>query len=72
MRCCSYNTSDCITPNDDCLKSANLTIEQAKTKCAQIGRRLCTPDELGSGRCCSRSGSGCDFDNKLTWVNNGK
>ena len=64
MRCCSYDGSDCITPDDDCLGWANATIEEAKTKCAGIGKRLCTPAELGSGRCC---GKGCDFDNKLIW-----
>ena len=36
----------------------------AQQKCADIGRRLCTLNELSGNKCCER---GCAFDDRLTW-----
>ena len=40
------------------------TFFEAEKKCATIGRRLCTAAELAKNKCC---GTGCGFDDKLTW-----
>ena len=36
----------------------------AQQKCRDIGRRLCTLNELSGNKCCEK---GCDFDGTLTW-----
>lgn len=63
VRCCSdiINGRDkCKTPRP-CLSG---TYDQAQRKCEEIGRRLCTSDELRSNICCR---SGCGFDGQLIW-----
>ena len=56
--CCSMNGDDCIRRPDCSTK----TFDEAKKKCEDIGRRLCTLLEYSS--CC---GKGCGFDAKLAW-----
>ena len=60
VRCCSIAGDNCITP-DGCFE---VTFDEAQEKCAAIGRRLCTPDELKDNLCCY---TGCGFDAELTW-----
>ena len=40
------------------------TFALAQAKCSEVGRRICTADELKNNKCCS---TGCFFDDKLTW-----
>ena len=58
VRCCSYDGKDCISP-EPCLET---TYDEARKKCATIGRRLCTAAEMDI--CCWK---GCYFDDKLNW-----
>ena len=61
VRCCSYGGDTCFTPMP-CLET---TYAEARSKCNELGRRLCTPHELKGNKCCK---TGCGFDNKLTWA----
>ena len=61
VRCCEMDGTDCYTPK--CSLEAT-SYEDAENECYEQGLRLCTPSEMKSGLCC---GSGCEFDNKLTW-----
>ena len=61
VRCCSKNGKTCVTPKP-CMKKATYAMAQAR--CAKMGRRVCTADELAKNKCC---GTGCWFDYKLTW-----
>ena len=61
VRCCSYDGKDCISP-EPCLET---TYDEARKKCATIGRRLCTAAEMDI--CCWK---GCYFDDKLNWYIN--
>ena len=63
VRCCSYDGKDCISP-EPCLET---TYDEARKKCATIGRRLCTATELAENVCCWK---GCYFDEKLNWYIN--
>ena len=48
----------------------NVTFDEAQKKCASLGKRLCTPNELANDICC---GLGCQFDKELQWqVEDGK
>ena len=40
------------------------TFALAQAKCSEVGRRICTADELKNNKCCM---TGCFFDDKLTW-----
>ena len=60
VRCCDLLGDNCITPSE-CLIG---TFDQAEEKCASIGMRLCTPNELENNLCCT---TGCGFDYKLIW-----
>ena len=61
VTCCDLDGNECMTPDKTCYKAE---FDKAKELCTSIGKRVCTPSELGSGLCCD---SGCNFDNKLTW-----
>ena len=60
VRCCSKNGDTCVTPKP-CLKT---TLVKAQERCARMGKRLCTEDELARNTCC---GTGCNFDNTQIW-----
>jgi len=66
VRCCTMSGDRCVTPGkgnpDECNKEA--TLQQAESKCTELGMRLCTSNELSDGKCC---GTGCRFDLELTW-----
>jgi len=59
VRCCSDDGSTCETPGD--CPAHNMPFDNAKQKCAQLGKRLCTKDQLLSGVCCGTGGM-CDYD----------
>ena len=60
VRCCSKNGKTCITPKL-CMTT---TLARAQARCAKMGRRICTAEELAKNKCC---GTGCGFDSRLTW-----
>ena len=60
VRCCNLVGDNCISPSE-CLIG---TFDQAEEKCASIGMRLCTPNELENNLCCK---TGCEFDGVLVW-----
>lgn len=69
-RCCSDDASNpCVTPGEadqtcDLYKEA--TFHDANYVCSQMGLRLCTRDEIGTGsKCC---GTGCGFDSQPVWI----
>lgn len=55
-RCCSTDGGSCTTP-EACSDMKKFTMGEATSKCAAIGRRLCTEAELGSGTCCGTGGN---------------
>ena len=59
IRCC--NDDNCVSPSD----CPEVTYSIAKEKCADIGRRICTSDELYDQKCC---GTGCNFDYYNLWA----
>ena len=65
VRCCSMDGSQCNTPGK-C--PGNSTYYDAVDKCAAIGMRLCTKDELLSDFCCGKGG-GCDTH--AVWTSTG-
>ena len=64
--CCSKTGGFCKSETPDCLES---TFSNAKKKCSDSGRRLCTKKELASNICCT---TGCGFDTKPVWYTKGK
>ena len=60
VRCCSKNGQTCVTPKP-CMTT---TLAMAQARCAKMGRRICTAEELAKNKCC---GTGCGFDSRLTW-----
>merc|ERR1719367_1901056 len=60
VRCCSKNGKTCVTPKP-CMKT---TLARAQARCAKMGRRICTAEELTKNKCC---GTGCGYDSNLTW-----
>ena len=60
VRCCSKNGKTCITPK----RCMTTTLARAQARCAKMGRRICTAEELAKNKCC---GTGCGFDSRLTW-----
>jgi hypothetical protein len=71
VRCCKsgqYNedaADKCVTKDIGC---HNVTLVEAKEKCAENGMRLCFPREINDNNCCE---TGCDFDDHLVWQNDG-
>ena len=63
VRCCSDDGSTCETPGN--CPADNMPFDNAKQKCAQLGKRLCTKDQLMSGVCCG-TGGGCNRDEVWT------
>ena len=66
VRCCSIDGGSCKSETPDC---STLTFVKADQKCAKIGMRLCSKQELSSNICCA---TGCLFDDELVWYTNGK
>ena len=60
VRCCSKNGKTCVTPK----RCMTTTLARAQARCAKMGRRICTAEELAKNKCC---GTGCGFDSRLTW-----
>ena len=60
VSCCSNDGQNCMRPRQ-CFQT---NFREAQLKCADIGRRLCTANELSGNKCCE---TGCAFDDKLTW-----
>ena len=63
VRCCDSDTKTCMTPlycpyNDT-------SFDEAASRCASLGLRLCTKDELLSDICCETGG---ECDNYLVWT----
>ena len=65
VRCCSDDGSTCETPGS--CPADNKSFNDAKQKCAELGKRLCTKNELTSGVCCGTGGK-CDLDG--VWTSN--
>jgi len=60
VRCCSMDGTTCTTPGTcEDFKKDRYDLQKSATICADLGRRLCTKNELSTGVCCS-SGGGCD------------
>ena len=54
VRCCSVDGTTCETPGS--CPTDNMSYDDATQKCAELGRRLCTKDELVGGVCCGSGG----------------
>ena len=65
VRCCSDDGTTCFTPHDCTIASNWVTYDDAVPKCAVIGKRLCTREELNTDVCCGTGGSG---DSYLVWT----
>ena len=63
VRCCSMDGTTCKTIGK--CPGGSATHEHAVDKCAEIGMRLCTKDELLDGICCGRGGQ---CDNHPVWT----
>ena len=71
MRCCSKNAhgkrceSNCkFHKKQGRGKNEMVTLAVAQARCAGMGRRLCTAEELKGNKCCN---TGCNYDDELTW-----
>ena len=67
MRCCSKNGQDCKSKCN--YNKETVTLAEAQARCARMGRRLCTANELASNKCCE---TGCLYDDILTWQTGSK
>ena len=64
VSCCSIDGTDCV--RTDC---SLMTFTVARQFCIDIGRRICTPQELLDELCCE---VGCGHDARLNWQVSGK
>jgi len=68
VRCCRMDGSECVTPGfksvhkSQCIK--DVPFDQAEAICQELGKCLCTPEELSNNICCR---TGCQFDKELVW-----
>ena len=44
-----------------------MSFDDATTKCEELGKRLCTKDELVGGICCATGGN-CDVNEVWSWT----
>merc|ERR1711899_673787 len=54
VRCCSQDGNSCVTPGN--CPDDNMSFDDATRKCAELGKRLCTKDELNGEVCCGTGG----------------
>ena len=59
VKCCDIAGGGCFTTCE------RLSFDEAFLYCGRIGKRLCTQEELGDGRCCSKS---CNRGAEFTWT----
>ena len=67
VRCCSDDGTICETPGR--CPADNMNFDDATNKCNDLGKRLCTRDELLTGICCSTGGN-CDISE--VWTSPGR